>query len=321
MAVKISALPAANGIDAVNDYLPIVQSTVTNKINRNTFLGITGSPIGSSDSQSLSNKTIGNTNSITVLDGSLTIQNTADATKQAVFSLSGITTGNTRTLTVPDSSGTLVTTSGTQTLTNKTLTSPTITGGTIDNTTITVDSVSGHSTSTLVTVANLQISNGVLNSANAVTSTSIAAGAVQPQALVTGTGSGWSLQSWTPTYTNLTVGNGVHTSSYIQVGKLIIARLGFKFGTTSAMGTSPTFTLPVTSVTAYTDGHYLGAVRLVAAGSPYFGYIQWATTTTAHILASGAAGSYVNDAGITSGIPNTWATNDQIQGTIIYEVP
>lgn len=78
--------------------------------------------------ETLSNKTLNNTNTVTLKDTLLTVQDDGDATKQMQFQLSGITTGNTRTLTVPDASTTLVGTDATQTLSNKTLASPTITG-------------------------------------------------------------------------------------------------------------------------------------------------------------------------------------------------
>lgn len=61
-----------------------------------------GDLVGTDDEQTLSNKELDNTNSITVLDGSLVIQNTADETKEASFSLSGITAGQNRVMSVPD---------------------------------------------------------------------------------------------------------------------------------------------------------------------------------------------------------------------------
>jgi hypothetical protein len=77
--------------------------------------------VGTGVTQTLSNKTLDNTNALTVKDNALTLQDNSDVTKQAVFELSGITTGNTRTFTLPDASATLVGTDTVQTLTNKTI--------------------------------------------------------------------------------------------------------------------------------------------------------------------------------------------------------
>jgi len=223
-------------------------------IYENVLLGITGSPLGTSDSQSVSNKTLGNTNTITVKDNLLTLQNASDVTKQANFSLAGNSTGTIRTYTLPNASVTLASLTGTENLTNKTLTNPTITGGTIDNTSITVDSISGHTTSTIVTVGGVQMSNGIVATTGAVNTNSIAAGAVVPNSLVASSGSGWAWQSFTPTWTNLTLGNAVQTAHYAQIGKLVRVIIRMTFGTTSVMGTGPYFTPPVTAHSIYNDG-------------------------------------------------------------------
>lgn len=173
-------LPVALTIDGASDYLPIytASATATQAINRQTLLGVTGQPADISSTQTLSNKTLDNSTALTIKDGSLTLQNSSSSTKQATFSLASITAGQTRVITVPDSNLTLVGTSLTQTLTNKTLTSPTINGGTIDNATVTVDSIAGHTSSTLGTVYGLSISNGVLNTNNSVKTSNIQAAAV-----------------------------------------------------------------------------------------------------------------------------------------------
>lgn len=80
-------------------------------------------------SESLTNKTLNNSNTVTFRDDRFTLQDNADTTKQAVFQLSGITTGTTRTLTLPNVSGTIVTTGDTGSVTN------TMLAGSIDLTT------------------------------------------------------------------------------------------------------------------------------------------------------------------------------------------
>lgn len=84
-----------------------------------TMPDATTTVVGTGTTQTLSAKTLDNTNVITVKDANLTIQDDGDATKQAKFQASGITTGTTRTYTLPDASTTVVGTDATQVLTNK----------------------------------------------------------------------------------------------------------------------------------------------------------------------------------------------------------
>lgn len=156
--------------------------------------------------------------------------------------------------------------------------------------------------------------NGDIDDAN------IQAGGVVPNALVSGTGTSWAWQSWTPTWTTVTVGNGTHDCKYIQVGKTVICRLSFTFGSTSAMGTGvPTFTLPVTAV-SYTTAHNLGTVRLQTAGANSNGApIRFASTTTADIVQLTASGSNILEAGLSSTSPGTWTTGSILHGTFAFE--
>lgn len=103
--------------------------------------GATGAVVGTTNTQTVQNKTLDNTTTLTVKDANLTIQDDADATKQAKFQASGITAGQTRTYTLPDASTTLVGTDTTQTLAAKTLTTPTI--GDLTNATHTHQNAAG----------------------------------------------------------------------------------------------------------------------------------------------------------------------------------
>jgi hypothetical protein len=62
-------------------------------------------------SEVLSNKTLNNTNVITVKDTNLTVQDDQDTTKQAKIQASSISTNTTRTYTLPDKNGTIALTS------------------------------------------------------------------------------------------------------------------------------------------------------------------------------------------------------------------
>lgn len=65
--------------------------------------------------QTLQNKTLGNTNTVTLLDTLFTLQDNLDNTKQAQFQVSTIGTGTTRTYTLQNQSGTIALLSGAQT--------------------------------------------------------------------------------------------------------------------------------------------------------------------------------------------------------------
>lgn len=139
-ATGATALPTyPTTVDRANDLLAIYSNANlgTYSISPNSMLGIAGAPVGTTDTQTISaktinNSTISNSNTLTLKDGtSFKLQNASDTTKQAEFSLASITTGTTRTYTLPDVTDTLVTLGATQTLTSKTLTSPTINTPTI----------------------------------------------------------------------------------------------------------------------------------------------------------------------------------------------
>lgn len=115
-------IKAGANIDVAKLGTGVVDNTEFNYLN-----GVTGQLSGNAQSATLQNKTLDNTNAITVKDNSFTMQDNADTTKQLTFELSGITTATSRILTVPDASTTIVGTDATQTLTNKTLTSPVLT--------------------------------------------------------------------------------------------------------------------------------------------------------------------------------------------------
>lgn len=310
-----SGYSAAGSIDGSADYFLISPNNTDAylRINRSTALGISGSPVGTSDSQVLTNKTIGNTNTVTLKDTLFTLQDDGDATKQANFQLSGITTGNTRTLTIPDASTTLVGTGTTQTLTNKTFTSPAITGGTIDNSTITVDSIAGHTSSTTGTIYGIAVTSAAFTTNNIIPNNSLSN---------TGSfGSAWAWASYTPSFSNVTVNNGTVSGAYTLIGKTVFWRARFTMGSTSSITGTLGVTLPVTSVsytTAFT--HSIGTVSLYdsSATTEYTGIAAWTSTTTAELDAQVIA-TYVKGGAANSGAPMTWATGDVLSVQGFYE--
>jgi hypothetical protein len=138
----------------------------------------------------------------------------------------------------------------------------------------------------------------------------------------TGTGDGtWT--TWTPTLTNLTLGNGTKTGRYMQIGKTVHFRFSFKLGSTSAVGTAPSFSLPVTAAAAVSteaNSEPLGNVVFVdSAVSRYTGICVLSGTTDGLIYNLAVNGTYPTFNNVTATTPITWGTSDEITVTGTYE--
>lgn len=125
---------------------------------------------------------------------------------------------------------------------------------------------------------------------------------------------GWT--SYTPTLSNLTLGNGTVQARYRQVGKMVDVVFAFTLGSTSAVGSNPSFTLPVSSsigsiaYNAYFQdagtGTFIGFVNLGASSATFF--------------AANASGTYISYSSVTATVPFTWTTNDFFNVIFSYEV-
>ena len=325
MTKKISQLTNMNGaatIDRAADMFEVVDmSTNTSyRASPNFILGFSGgNPVSTSDSQSLTNKTFDNSNIFVIRDDRLTLQDNVDTTKQVQFQLSGLTTATTRVISLPNATTTLVGRDTTDTLTNKTLTSPTINNATIDNPVLQTDTVSEHTAANGVTVDGLNIKDGKLNTNNSVVTANVTDAAITPNKLVASTGTSWVMQSWVPTFTNFTLGNGVLTAKYVQMGKVVFWRLKVVLGTPSSMGSDAKFTPPVTLNTDAVNGPPVG--HYVAYDVSATAYYQGALMeSTANDGAFQFVGGGTTLAGWTSASPFTWTNGDVFQAQGWYEV-
>jgi hypothetical protein len=144
-------------------------------------------------------------------------------------------------------------------------------------------------------------------------------------------GSGWvssgsipAYAAWTPTFSNLTVGNGTLTARYVQIGKMVHWYLKLVFGsTTSITGAVQVTGLPVAPVS--TDASIAAIVQALysdASGPKFWGSSHAGNNNTSRIWLSPMAvsGSYIASAGdLSSTVPFTWTTNDEIFVSAIYE--
>jgi hypothetical protein len=134
------------------------------------------------------------------------------------------------------------------------------------------------------------------------------------------TGLKWDNDAWTsftPTITNLTLGNGVLNARYKQIGKTVIFSIVVTFGTTTSIAGSLTFTKPVTSQAGNTlDGY---CVYNDSGTDWILGYFIDTSATTFAITAANASVTYVKSTTLSSTVPFTWTTNDNIRINGTYE--
>lgn len=119
--------------------------------------------------------------------------------------------------------------------------------------------------------------------------------------------------SFTPSWTNLTAGNGTNSGYYQKIGKAVNIRVFVVFGSTTSMGSTPQLTLPVSIVSASLNA--IGRVTCYDqnTGTVYLGYIDGYGSCRIEKV----DGTYNTLADITSSVPMTWTTSDVlfIQGT------
>lgn len=152
--------------------------------------------------------------------------------------------------------------------------------------------------------------------------TGIDDGAILPNHLLASasTANNWTWDSFTPTWTNLTVGNGTNTGAYIKIGRTVHVRAEFVLGSTSSVGADPYITLPITAAAYTADRSQVGLVGFndVGTNSPV-GVVRMRSTTTASIFALNASSTYLLLAGVSSTAPFTWTTGDNFGLTMTYQ--
>lgn len=122
--------------------------------------------------------------------------------------------------------------------------------------------------------------------------------------------------SFTPSWTNITVGNGTNTGSYVQIGKTVHFRTYFKMGSTSSIGGSVTLALPVAIAT------YSQALAVIANVEMYEqGASLWVGTLYSNggVRVLTVSGTRITVAAISSSVPFTWGTDDTLTIAGTYE--
>lgn len=141
-------------------------------------------------------------------------------------------------------------------------------------------------------------------------------GSIDPEHLITGAGTSWAWQSWTPTWVNFTLGDGTQVAKYIQIGKNVYFRLNVVWGSTTSLSGTPTFTLPVASIALVgADSQVIAVGKYLDSGmAAYQGLVMLASTTTGQLQLSNASATYLTYGGISATTPiNAWGTSDEFK--------
>ena len=120
--------------------------------------------------------------------------------------------------------------------------------------------------------------------------------------------------SYTPTLTNMTLGNGTLTASFTQIGKTVHTRIHFILGSTSSIDAiNPLFSLPITAATYVANVDWVGGVCMLDTGTiRHFGSVTMNSTTAILMFTSGGAS-------LSATVPMTWATGDSFGITFTYD--
>jgi hypothetical protein len=129
-----------------------------------------------------------------------------------------------------------------------------------------------------------------------------------------------SYTAYTPTFTNFTLGNGtINVARYAQSGKTVHVYGKVTLGSTSSMGTNLIFTLPVTASSNVVISP-IGLAQFTDTGTTtYYGFVLYATTTTARLVIGDSNSQYFLNGVITSVAPMTWVSTDTFTFDFTYE--
>lgn len=122
------------------------------------------------------------------------------------------------------------------------------------------------------------------------------------------------LFNFTLSGSGITVGNGTVKAFFSIVGKIVQMHFRWVFGNTSSISNG-VFDLPVAASSSYQGQKNIIGNANISDASPAVGYQAFCrieSSTTGRALIVNVAGTYPTTAGITSTVPITWTTNDEL---------
>jgi hypothetical protein len=129
---------------------------------------------------------------------------------------------------------------------------------------------------------------------------------------------GGTFTSFTPTWNNVTVGNGTSTGAYTTVGDFVYGYASLTLGSTSSITGNVNLVFPVTF--SAPDEHYQSLCRYIDTGTASYGGFGVAVSSTSsiYLTAGTASGTYLGEANVNSTVPFTWVNTDKILVNFTY---
>lgn len=160
-----------------------------------------------------------------------------------------------------------------------------------------------------------------LGATQTLTSKTLTSPVVNQFGTASGLGAAWS--SWSPTYTNLTVGNGTVVAKFLQIGKIVNFIYSLTWGSTTAFtaGSNIDISIPVTASSDMISFANVGEAIFYTSGLATIavGIVLLTSTTTIRPYALNASGTYLAIAQVNNTQPITWATGSVMALQGIYE--
>lgn len=127
---------------------------------------------------------------------------------------------------------------------------------------------------------------------------------------------------YSPSWTNLSVGNGTVTARYTQIGKTIHFHVELVWGGTTSITGTPRATLPVVTSANYKQftsiiGH--AGYFDTSSGAVTVGLLWWYDNDEMWFDVQNAASTYTGGTNVSSTVPWTWATGDRMAVSGSYE--
>ena len=122
------------------------------------------------------------------------------------------------------------------------------------------------------------------------------------------------LLDWVATWTNLTTTSGTLVAKYQIINNKLSFTNSIVFGASTAITGTPTFILPMSrlaGVYSANNGHTSG-VRIIDSGTSTMSGIGSITAAAFTPQASVVSNSYITNALLSSTVPMTWTTNDEL---------